>query len=255
MSITSFNSACFNATVSSASATSLSACSRLLFLGPTSFATELYTTIARTHLQIPIAAVEDFLIASGSKAGLSYKGIISVITASGILSLSKSIILFNSLGSDNNSFFDDSHQSNSFVLPSAAVFFIGFTSNIMHIACAVKITPGGGDFIPRTSPTSPLESLLRASTADSYAGIAAARSFSQSALMTPAFAFCVFAFSSSASTTVFFSSAAPCSFSTFNFIAPVSCAAFSRNGSSSVSSSCKAATCSLASAIFSKPVS
>mmetsp|Transcript_59660 Transcript_59660/g.172796 ORF Transcript_59660/g.172796 Transcript_59660/m.172796 type:complete len:207 (+) Transcript_59660:668-1288(+) len=177
------------------------------------------------------------------------------ITASGMLSLSNSFILSISFGSLSSSPLAAPHQSSTLPLPSGAATLYGFTSNMMHVACAVSSTPTLGVFMPRTSPTSALVNLLRASTAASYAGIAAARSFSQSALISAAFCFWMLALPSSSSTRAFFSMAAACSDSTRSRMAPVSWAAFSNTGSISLSSTCSEATCSFASLIFSRPVS
>mmetsp|Transcript_1346 Transcript_1346/g.3904 ORF Transcript_1346/g.3904 Transcript_1346/m.3904 type:complete len:210 (+) Transcript_1346:3475-4104(+) len=88
LSCTSFSNAFFSFKDDMASDKLSSACFNCSFLGPTIFATASYTIIARTHLQIPHAATDPFLIASGSNSGSFSNGLNFAMVASGMLSLS-----------------------------------------------------------------------------------------------------------------------------------------------------------------------
>mmetsp|Transcript_14885 Transcript_14885/g.35957 ORF Transcript_14885/g.35957 Transcript_14885/m.35957 type:complete len:245 (+) Transcript_14885:3790-4524(+) len=88
LSTTTLSSPCFSASLAITSPSCDSAPASAIFLGPTTLATRSYASMARTQLHSPNAAVDAFLIFSGSKSGLATYGRIFWMIAGGMLSLS-----------------------------------------------------------------------------------------------------------------------------------------------------------------------
>mmetsp|Transcript_22001 Transcript_22001/g.55471 ORF Transcript_22001/g.55471 Transcript_22001/m.55471 type:complete len:346 (-) Transcript_22001:1273-2310(-) len=256
LSSTSFNSAFFSASLSWACFNfACDAASASLF-GPTSRATRSYTIMARTHLHIPAAATEDFFTASGSKFGSASNGFTLAITDSAMLSLSYSIIRFSRFVSPYSFFLAGSQKSSTFLFPPAGSFtFTGSTPNMMHNACDVKITPGGGDFIAFTSTMSPLDKEFNAETAACSAGSASSRSFWQSRAMVSASAEMMFASFSSFSIRPLVTAASLEDFSITTICSWFSFVIFTSTGCKSSSSFCMSVTMISVDIILSRPTS
>ena len=90
LSSTSLSAAFLASRSAETSLNSASASASLARLGATSLATRSYTSMAHTHEHNPCAALDAFLITSGSKSGLVVYRRIFWITAGGMLSLSYS---------------------------------------------------------------------------------------------------------------------------------------------------------------------
>ena len=174
----------FSAAVVAASCVFIS--SRRAFLGPTSFATSEYTSIARTHRHSPSPALDTFCTTSGCISSIGRYCLRSFFSlASAMLSLSYPVS--RSMKSDRlSTFFALSHDS--------------FSPSITQTASITMRTAVGGLVNDFTSVMSALVKLFSALTALSSAGSARSRSFCASSATACVSAACLPTMASSAPT-------------------------------------------------------
>mmetsp|Transcript_49835 Transcript_49835/g.161214 ORF Transcript_49835/g.161214 Transcript_49835/m.161214 type:complete len:238 (+) Transcript_49835:3911-4624(+) len=181
-------------------ASSASAIPRASFFGPTTLATVSYVCMARTHMQMPQAALLTLATRSGWKSSCSRNASpIFLMTEAGIESLSKVCSDFRKSLSLTMIF--DGPQKSSTILPLSSLMRAALTPFMMQTECNTSLTGIGGFPMALISPMSFAVSVSSAVKALASAGIASARSASTSALTAPALAACSAAEASSTATT------------------------------------------------------
>mmetsp|Transcript_1277 Transcript_1277/g.3626 ORF Transcript_1277/g.3626 Transcript_1277/m.3626 type:complete len:241 (-) Transcript_1277:167-889(-) len=208
--------------------------------------------MARTHMQMPQAALLHCFTRSGWKSSIGRNGVIFLIVAGVIASLSKFCNDFRK--SDSLTiFFDGPHQSST-ILPASSLTRPGLISFMMQTVWSTSFTGKGGLAMALISPMSLAVSVSSAFKASCSAGIASSRSASTSAFTASADAAASDATASSFATTSLITCVFTDSAFTVTIMASTSIFLATSFGCRSMSSTFMPATDSSVVRIFSRPV-